>query len=144
MTAPPQPRTTLANNYGPPAVQQGQTAGTGGKIPGSEFMSNEEIRAFCEHHRKKCRNGATELAMDADHLEAVLRAIPDTSGSLGGARARSRRVSRWLKKAAAAEKAKQKYFASLYATFEREYESELRKIGKGRTQPKANRPFGWR
>ncbi|WP_405699109.1 hypothetical protein OG209_05305 [Streptomyces sp. NBC_01383] len=121
--------------------------GTGGKIPGSDFMSNEDIRAFCEYHRKKSRNGATELAMDADHLEAVLRAIPDLTGSLGGSRARARRVSRWLKKAAAADKAKQKYFASVYATFEREYDSDLRKVGKGtrspRTQPIRNQ-FGWR
>ena len=125
--------------------QQGAgTAGTGGKIPGSDFMSNEDIRAFCEHLRKESRNRATERAMDADHLEAVLRAIPDLSGSLGGSRARARRVTRWLKKVAAAEKAIQKYSASVYATFEREYESELRKIGKGRTQPRANRPFGWR
>ncbi|MFF2184583.1 plasmid transfer protein TraA [Streptomyces sp. NPDC058155] len=174
MTVPPQPRSAPTNGFSPaagkvkngggfnPAAsanlaynkttiingggggQQGSAAGNGGKIPGSDFMSNEDIRAFCEYHRKKCRNGATELAMDADHLEAVLRAIPDLSGSLGGSRARSRRVSRWLKKAAAAEKAKQKYFAALYATFEAEFDSELRRIGKGKTQPRANRPFGWR
>lgn len=125
-----------------PAAPVGQ--GTGGKVPGSDFMSNEEIRAFCEHHRKRARNGATELAMDADHLEAVLRSIPDVTGSLGGSRARARRVSRWLKKAAAADKAKQKYFASVYATFEREYESELRKVGKGRQQPRPSTKFGWR
>ncbi|MGW2594789.1 plasmid transfer protein TraA [Streptomyces sp. NPDC001515] len=132
-------------------TQQGGTVGQqagpggqgGGKVPGSDFMSNEDIRAFCEHYRKKSRNGATELAMDADHLGAVLRTIPDASGSLGGSRGRARRVTRWLKKAAAAEKAKQKYFAALYGTFEREYESELRKIGKGRTQPQPRRPFGW-
>ncbi|MEU8623286.1 plasmid transfer protein TraA [Streptomyces sp. NPDC048669] len=136
-------KTTIINGNG----NAGQTAagsGTGGKVPGSDFMGNEDIRAFCEYHRKQSRNGATELAMDADHLEAVLRTIPDADGRLGGSRARARRVSRWLKKAAAADKAKQKYFASVYATFEREYESELRKIGKGRTQPKASRPFGWR
>ncbi|MGW2090030.1 plasmid transfer protein TraA [Streptomyces sp. NPDC001880] len=126
--------------------QQAGAAGAagGGKVPGSDFMSNEDIRAFCEHHRKKSRNGATELAMDADHLEAVLRTIPDTSGSRSGSRARSRRVTRWLKKAAAAQKAQQKYFASLYGAFEREFESELRTIGKGRAQPKPRQPFGWR
>jgi len=137
-------KTTIINggNGGQPAGPHGN----GGKVPGSDFMSNEDIRAFCEYHRKQSRNGATELAMDADHIEAVLRTIPDADGRLGGSRARARRVSRWLKKAAAAEKAKQKYFASLYGTFEREYESELRKIGKGRTQPKPRprQPFGWR
>ncbi|NEB42291.1 plasmid transfer protein TraA [Streptomyces sp. SID14515] len=117
--------------------------GTGGKVPGSDFMSNEDIRAFCEHHRKKSRDGATELAMDADHLQTVLRTIPDATGSLGGSRMRARRVSRWLKKAAAAEKAKQKYFAAVYATFEREFESNLRKVGKGRTQQQPSK-FGWR
>ncbi|MFB6977710.1 plasmid transfer protein TraA [Streptomyces scopuliridis] len=119
----------------------------GGKIPGSDFMSNEDIRSFCEHLRKESRNRATERAMDADHLEAVLRAIPDLSGSLGGSRARARRVTRWLKKVAAAEKAIQKYSASVYATFEREYDSELRKIGKGKRTPRTQsvrNQFGWR
>lgn len=113
---------------------QAPTGSRGGSVPGADFGSNEDIRAFCEHHRKKSRNGATELAMDADHLEAVLRTIPDLGGSLGGSRARARRVSRWLKKAAAAEKNKQKYFAALFGTFEREYDSQLRQIGKGRLQ----------
>lgn len=122
----------------------GPGAEGGGKVPGSDFMSNEDIRAYCEHYRKKARNLATEMAMDADHLEAVLRTIPDTSGSRSGSRARSRRVTRWLKKAAAAQKAQQKYFASLYGTFEREFESELRTIGKGRAQTKPRQPFGWR
>jgi hypothetical protein len=135
-------KTTVVN--GGNGQQASGAAGTGGKVPGSDFMSNEEIRAFCEYHRKQSRNGATELAMDADHLEAVLRAIPDVSGSLSGSRGRARRVSRWLKKAAAADKAKQKYFASVYATFEREYESELRKVGKGRQQQRPAAKFGWR
>ncbi|MGQ4733445.1 plasmid transfer protein TraA [Streptomyces sp. Ju416(a)] len=121
----------------------GGAGGTGGKVPGSDFMSNEDIRAFCEYHRKKSRDGATELAMDADHLQTVLRTIPDATGSLGGSRMRARRVSRWLKKAAAAEKAKQKYFAAVYATFEREFESNLRKVGRGRTQQQPTK-FGWR
>ena len=122
----------------------GASGGTGGKVPGSDFMSNEDIRAFCEYHRKQSRNGATELAMDADHLESVLRTILDPNGTLGGSRARARRVTRWLKKAAAAEKAKQKYFASLYGTFEREFESNLRTVGKARAQQSPVRSFGWR
>ena len=122
----------------------GTAGGTGGKVPGSDFMSNEDIRAFCEYHRKQSRNGATELAMDADHLESILRTIRDPNGTLGGSRARARRVTRWLKKAAAAEKAKQKYFASLYGTFEREFESDLRTIGKARAQQNPTRSFGWR
>ncbi|WP_069751614.1 plasmid transfer protein TraA [Streptomyces sp. EN16] len=122
----------------------GAGPGTGGKIPGSDFMSNEDIRAFCEYLRKESRNRATERAMDADHLEAVLRTIPDGGGSLHGARARARRVSRWLKKVAAAEKNIQKYSAMIYGTFEREYESDLRKVGKGRTQQPRPTKFGWR
>ncbi|WP_405718145.1 plasmid transfer protein TraA [Streptomyces sp. NBC_00046] len=137
-------KTTIVNGGGTAGQAGGAGTAGGGKVPGSDFMSNEDIRAFCEHHRKKSRNGATELAMDADHLQAVLRTIPDASGSLSGSRARARRVARWLKKAAAADKAKQKYFASVYATFEREYESELRKIGKGRQQQRPASKFGWR
>lgn len=135
-------KTGLPHSVGQPGQQgEGQQSG-GGKVPGSDFMSNEDIRAYCEHYRKKGRNLATEMAMDADHLEAVLRTIRDSSGSLGGSRARARRVTRWLKKAAAAQKAQQKYFASLYGTFEREYESNLRTI-KARQQPAA-RSFNWR
>ncbi|MEU1088930.1 plasmid transfer protein TraA [Streptomyces sp. NPDC005892] len=134
-------KTTIVNgNTGQPAAGPG----TGGKIPGSDFMSNEDIRAFCEHLRKQSRNRATERAMDADHLEAVLRTIPDATGSLRGARGRARRVSRWMKKIAAAEKAVQRYSAMAYGTFEREFESDLRKVGKGRTQPPAASRFGWR
>ncbi|MFI5769633.1 plasmid transfer protein TraA [Streptomyces sp. NPDC051658] len=135
------------NGRGASVPAQGGGGGTvgqsGGKVPGSDFMSNEEIRAYCEHYRKKARNLATEMAMDADHLEAVLRTIPDPAGTLGGSRARARRVTRWLKKAAAAQKAQQKYFASLYGTFEREYESNLRTI-KARQEQKPVRNFGWR
>lgn len=115
----------------------------GGHVPGSDFMSNEDIQAYCEFRRKAARNGATELAMDADHLEAVLRTIPDSTGSRTGSRARARRVSRWLKKAAAAEKAQQKYFAAVYATFEREFEAELRTISRGRARQNQRAPFGW-
>ncbi|MEU7177250.1 MULTISPECIES: plasmid transfer protein TraA [Streptomyces] len=116
----------------------------GGSVPGADFMSNEEIQKFCEYLRKEARTRATERALDADHLEAVLSAIPDLSGALGGARARARRVSRHLKRVAAAEKNIQKYLAATYATFEREFDSELRKIGKGRIQPPKRTPFGWR
>ncbi|MYW33607.1 plasmid transfer protein TraA [Streptomyces sp. SID2119] len=134
---------TVVNGQQPgPGTAPG--GGTGGKVPGSDFMSNEDIRAFCEHLRRDARNRATERAMDTDHLEAVLRTIPDASGSLHGSRARARRVSRWLKKVAAAEKAIQKYSAMVYATFEREYESDLRKVGKGRNQPPRATKFGWR
>lgn len=132
-------KTATGHTTGNPA-----RSGTGGKVPGSDFMSNEDIRAFCEHLRKDSRNRATERAMDADHLEAVLRTIPDAAGSLHGSRARARRVSRWLKKVAAAEKAIQKYSAMVYGTFEREYESDLRKVGKGRNQPPRATKFGWR
>ncbi|MFE7485496.1 plasmid transfer protein TraA [Streptomyces sp. NPDC057552] len=121
----------------------GTGSGTGGKVPGSDFMSNEDIRAFCEHHRRKSRDGATELALDADHLETVLRAIRDPNGTLGGSRARARRVTRWLKKAAAAQKAQQKYFAALYATFESEFDSNLRTVGKARSQQRPTRTFNW-
>ncbi|MFJ6316053.1 plasmid transfer protein TraA [Streptomyces californicus] len=135
-------KTTVVN--GGPGGTRGPGRGAGGKVPGSDFMSNEDIRAFCEYLRKDSRNRATERAMDADHLEAVLRTIPDASGSLHGSRPRARRVARWLRKIAAAEKNIQKYSAMVYGTFEREYESDLRKVGKGRHQPPPASKFGWR
>ncbi|MGW0015393.1 plasmid transfer protein TraA [Streptomyces tendae] len=134
-------------NNGSTIGQQPTPAGTPQHkgTPGADFMSNEDVRAFCEHVRKESRNRATERAMDADHLEAVLRTIPDQAGSLSGSRARARRVSRWAKKIAAAEKQIQKYAAALYGTFEREYESNLRTVGKGRMQaPRTRQPFNWR
>lgn len=105
-------------------------------IPGSDFATDEDIRAWCETVRRTARTEATERAMDADVLESVLRTIPDSTGSRQGSRARARRVSRWAKKIAAADKAKQKYAATLYATFVREYETELAKVSAGRTKPR--------
>ncbi|MEO3750152.1 plasmid transfer protein TraA [Streptomyces sp. B6B3] len=120
------------------AVAQGQQG-----TPGSDFMSNEDIRAFSEHVRREARTRATERSMDAEQLQAVLRHIPDSTGSRAGSRARARRVSRHLKLIAAAEKLIARRAAALYAAFEREYESELRKVGKGRAQQQPRAPFTW-
>lgn len=138
-------KTTVINN-GPASSGgpgPGPRSGGGGDDPGSDFMSNEDIYAFCEHLRKESRNRATRRAMDADHLEAVLRNIPAADGSRSGSRARARRVVRGLKVIAAAEKVIQKSAASVYATFEKEFESELRKIGKARTQQNPRTAFNW-
>ncbi|WP_225794759.1 plasmid transfer protein TraA [Streptomyces aculeolatus] len=111
--------------------------------PGGDFMSNEDIRAFSEYVRKAARKRAVERALDAEMLEARLRNIPDGYGSMSGSRARARRVSRHLKRIAQAEKLIAKYGSALYAAFEREYEAELMKIGKARTQQKRPQKFGW-
>ncbi|MDI5967150.1 plasmid transfer protein TraA [Streptantibioticus silvisoli] len=110
-------------------------------IPGSSFATDDDIRAWCEAVRKDSRTAATERSMDADLLESVLKTIPDTTGSRQGSRARARRVSRWAKKIAAAEKAKQKYAATLYGTFVREYETELARVSAGRPKQPARRTF---
>lgn len=127
-------------------AQQGQGgAGQGGRgTPGADFMSNEDIRAFSEHLRKEARNRAVERSMDAAQLEARLRNIPDASGRMHGSRARARRVTRYLKLIAAAEKAIAKWSTALYSAFEREFEAELIKIGKGRAQPRTSQRFDWR
>lgn len=124
---------------------QGPAGATGKKgTPGADFMSNEDIRAFAEHLRKESRQRAVERSMDAAQLEARLRNIPDARGSMSGARARARRVTRYLKLIGAAEKAIGKWSSALYSAFEREYEAELMKIGKGRASKPAAQPFGWR
>lgn len=112
--------------------------------PGGDFMSNEDIRAFCEDGRKQARQRAVERALDAQMLEGRLANIPDTNGTMAGARARARRVTRWLKRIAQAEKLIAKWYAALYSSFEREYDAQLMKIGKGRIQQKPHRPFNWR
>ncbi|WP_055696150.1 plasmid transfer protein TraA, partial [Streptomyces prasinopilosus] len=135
-----------ATDKGVPA--QGATAGQGGTAgkgtPGADFMSNEDIRAFSEHLRKEARNRAVERSMDAAQLEARLRNIPDASGRMAGSRARARRVTRYLKLIAAGEKAIAKWSTALYSAFEREFEAELIKIGKGRKADTAARTFNWR
>lgn len=115
-----------------PGHGTGANNGSGSGIPGSDFATDEDIRAWCEAVRRTARTEATERAMDADVLESVLRTIPDSTGSRQGSRARARRVSRWAKKIAAADKAKQRYAATLYATFVREYETELAKVSNAR------------
>ncbi|MEV1011681.1 plasmid transfer protein TraA [Streptomyces sp. NPDC049881] len=110
-------------------------------VPGAEFMTNEDIRAFSEHVRKVARNKAVERSMDAEHLAQVLRHIPTSDGSMAGARMRARRVARHLKAIASAEKLIAKQAAALYASFEREFESDLRKVGKARPAKQPRAPF---
>lgn len=128
-------------------VNQGSTNGNGAAakgMPGGDFTSNEDIQAYCEHGRKDARKRAVERSLDAAVLEGRLQNIPDTMGSMSGSRARARRVVRWLKRIAQAEKLIAKWYAALFAAFEREFESELMKIGKGRQQQKPNHRFNWR
>lgn len=138
--------TVVGTNNTPGTGPAGGQQPTGGPTgtPGSDFMSNEDIRAFAEHVRKQARNRAVERAMDAEQLEAVLRHIPAADGSMAGAWMRSRRVSRHLKKIAAAEQLIAKESAAMYAQFEREYEAELRTVSRGRTQQQSRPAFGWR
>lgn len=126
------------------AGSQGAAKAAGGAkaVPGSDFMSNEDIRAYCEHLRKESRRSAVERALDAEHLEQVLRHIPAADGTRSGSLMRGRRVSRHLKKIARAHAAIAKSAAAAYAQFEREYESELRTISRGRTST-TRTPFSW-
>ncbi|RAJ70252.1 hypothetical protein K378_01417 [Streptomyces sp. Amel2xB2] len=157
---PPQPRTRTPKNVNKSkslnpalngAINININKGGGGATkkgdkatPGSDFMSNEDIRAYAEYGRKQARQRAVERALDAEMLEGRLRNIPNTLGNMSGARARARRVTRWLKRIAQAEKLIAKWYSALYSGFEREYEAELMKIGKGRQQQKPQSKFGWR
>lgn len=111
-------------------------------LPGSDFNSNEDIRAFANALRRQARSRATERSMDAEHLRAVLRHIPDAGGSMSGAGARSRRVARHLSLIASAEKLIARQASALFASFEKEFESNLNNVGRARgdaDKPKA--PF---
>lgn len=140
------PQMTFAVNR---TVINGAPAGAGQsgpqQAPGSDFLSNEDIRAFSEYIRKQARNRATDRAMDAEALEARLSQIPDANGSRAGARMRARRVSRHLKKIAAAEKVIARCAVALNGAFELEYETELSTIGRGRAaRPNQRTPFAWK
>jgi hypothetical protein len=100
--------------------------------PGSGFTSDEDIRAYCESLRKESRPRAVERSLDAEVLESALRQIPDQRGSMSGSRGRARRVTRHLKRIAAAEKLISKQATALWATFTREFEAELAQISSGR------------
>ncbi|KEF19939.1 hypothetical protein DF18_13975 [Streptomyces rimosus] len=115
-------------------VVNGGGSGSGRRkaLPGSGFTSDEDVRALSEAIRKDARPRAVERALDAETLEAVLRTIPDTTGSMSGSRARARRVARPLRRIAAAEKLISKEGAKLWATFTREFEAELAQISSGR------------
>lgn len=134
-------KANVAPGAGP--AQGGASAGgqQKGGTPGAGFHSNEDIHAFAEYLRKQARNRAVERAMDAEQLESTLRHIPAADGSKAGAWLRARRVSRHAKKIAAAEQAIAKYATALYGQFQAEYESELNKVGKGRTQQAPRAPF---
>ncbi|MFE0104493.1 plasmid transfer protein TraA [Streptomyces sp. NPDC059009] len=123
----------MSFNYHRTTVVQGARGGAGGKqTPGSGFTSDEDIRAYCESLRKGARPRAVERSLDAEVLESSLRNIPDTQGRMSGSRARARRVTRHLKRIAAAEKLIAKQASALWATFTREYEAELAQISSGR------------
>lgn len=114
-----------------------QGGGGGGRTsprdtPGSGFSSDEDIRAYCESVRKDSRPRAVLRSMDAEALEAVLRQIPDVQGSMGASRARARRVTRHLRRIAAAEKLIAKQAGAMWATFTREYEAQLPQVSSGR------------
>ncbi|MGW4505714.1 plasmid transfer protein TraA [Streptomyces sp. NPDC004436] len=111
--------------------------------PGSDFTSNEDIHAYANHGRKLYRDRASLTAMDAEALLTILRHIPDTNGSFAGARIRAAKVARPLKRIAALEKTIAKLYVALYAGFQREFEAELNKIGKGRAQQAPRTPFNW-
>jgi hypothetical protein len=113
-------------------VAGGHGNGSGRATPGSGFTSDEDIRAYCEAIRKEHRPRAVLRALDAETLESVLRQIPDRNGSMSGSRARARRVTRHLKRIAAAEKLITKQAAALWSTFTREFEAELAQISNGR------------
>ncbi|ARQ69740.1 plasmid transfer protein TraA [Streptomyces marincola] len=121
----------------------GQRSDTAQGTPGANFMSNEDVRAFSEYVRKTARNRAVERSMDAEHLTQVLRHIPTADGSTAGARMRARRVARHLRAIAAAEKVIAKQAAALYGSFEREFESDLRKVGKARPAKQPRAPFSF-
>ncbi|WP_306317251.1 MULTISPECIES: plasmid transfer protein TraA [unclassified Streptomyces] len=116
-------------------VQGGGGSGAGRRAtPGSGFTSDEDIRAYCESLRKEARPRAVERALDSEVLESALRSIPDQHGSMAGSRARARRVTRHLKRIAAAEKLISKQASALWATFTREFQAELAQISSGRRQ----------
>lgn len=126
---------TVVNNTG---------GGTASKeLPGSGFTSDEDVRAFCEGLRRHHRPRAVLRTLDAETLDAVLRAIPDSSGSLSGSRARARRVTRHLKRIAAAEMVAAKSAAALWAAFTREFDSELQ-LSRGRPPKPRHAPFRWK
>ena len=114
-----------------------------GSAPGSDFMSNEDIRAYCEHRRKTLRQLAIEVVLDAEVLEARLANIPNAYGVMSGSRARARRVVKPMKRGAQALKVAAKAFSGCYSLFEGEFESELMKIGRARSQQQPSR-FRWR
>lgn len=119
--------------------------GVGKALPGSGFQSDEDIRAFSEALRKQARPRAVERALDAEVLYSQLRQIPDIHGSLHGSRARARRVTKHLKRIASAERLISKQAAALYASFTREFETELKaQISRGRSRGGPSRPAIWK
>lgn len=132
----------LTFSYSKTTVVQGASGGGGGRkaTPGSGFTSDEDIRAYSEAVRKSARPRAVERALDAEVLESALRNIPDVYGSMKGSRGRARKVTRHLKRIAAAEKLIAKQASALYASFTREFEAELAQISSGRRHGDPRQP----
>ncbi|MGZ9931715.1 plasmid transfer protein TraA [Streptomyces sp. NC-S4] len=90
-----------------------------------EFFSNVDIRNYCEGGRGLFLQMSFELANAAEVLNAVLKEIPDPEGRPFGSRARARRVSRRMKKAAEDALGTAKNLAATYAAFQREFDPQL-------------------
>lgn len=129
----------LSFSFNKTVVNGGGTGG-GKATPGSGFTSDEDIRAYCEALRKEHRPRSVLRALDAETLESVLRALPDVNGSMSGSRMRARRVTRPLRRIAAAEKLIAKQAAVLWSVFTREFDAELAQISRGRTSQQQRRP----
>lgn len=135
-------------NSGPGGSQGGYGQQGGGRGQGTagrmhsplgdpEFFSNVDIRNYCESGRGLFLQMSFELANAAEMLNAVLKEVPDPEGRPFGSRARARRVSRRMKKAAEDALGTAKNLAATYAAFQREFDPHMAR----QARPRTGRPF---
>lgn len=127
----------------------GQQQGNGGRgrsntyspLADPEFLTNADVRNYCETARAAFVQLSFDIAMAAECLEAVLKEVPDPEGRPFGSRLRARRVTRRLSKVADDAKDAAKNAAATYAAFQREFSPEMQHNPRARQQPRRRFDF---
>lgn len=137
-------------NFGPKGAGGGQSAGgrigqpqsgsgrrggnTYSPLADPEFLTNADVRNYCETARAAFIQLSFDIAMAAEVLNAVLKEVPDPEGRPFGSKMRARRVTRRLAKVADEAKDAAKNAAATYAAFQREFSPEMQHNPRARQQ----------
>ncbi|PJN40773.1 sporulation protein SsgA [Streptomyces sp. CB02959] len=123
-----------------PAQQGGGgPASVGSLMPAPEFTSPAQVRDYCNSLRSAAVTLSIEVAMAAEIMKAVLSAVPDPEGRIGGSKIRAFKVAHKLQKSADALRDAAKNAGATYALFQQQYEEEINRVRHRARRPQTPR-----